>query len=313
MPAGAGRLRRGKVDQFTSVIALQGASVIYYAIDFAMMLGFMAALRVLAGSIAGVSLKDILAKQDNFAVGISLAGAIVAVAVLMMGVVSGDVSGNYIDEVSLMAGYGVLAIVLMWVTRKVFDHIAMPRVSIHDEIMNGNVAAGLIDAGNMVATAIIVRAAMIWVDGTTLLGLAMVIAAYVVSQIILLLATVYRKKVFEMRHAGTLLLGEEIAAGNTALAVRFAGYRLGVGLAVTATSGVVIYDPSLLLLSLAAWTVIAIVMFVAQSVLSIGLRFIFLPGINVGQAVDIQGHLAIGAIEAAVYIGVGFAFVGLLG
>jgi hypothetical protein len=76
---------------------------------------------------------------------------------------------------------------------------------------------------------------------------------------------------------------------------------------------VVIYDSSLLLLSLAAWTVIAIVMFVAQSVLSIGLRFIFLPGINVGQEVDIQGNLAIGAIEAAVYIGVGFAFVGLLG
>ena len=301
------------MEQIASLLILQDASINYYAIDFIMMLGFMAALRILAGSIAEVSLTDALATQDNFAVGIALAGAIVAVAVLMMGVVSGDAGGTYVEEVSLMAGYGVLAMVLMWLTRKVFDHIALPGVSIHQEIMKGNVAAGLVDAGNMVATAIIVRAAMTWVDGTTLTGLAMVVAAYVASQVILVLATLYRKKVFEVRHGGKRTLGGEIADGNTALAVRFAGYRLGVGLAVTATSGVVIYDPALLSLSIAAWSMVAVVMFVAQSTLSIALRFVLLPGIDIGQEVGEQRNVAIGAMEAAIYIGVGFTFVGLLG
>ena len=105
----------------------------------------------------------------------------------------------------------------------------------------------------------------------------------------------------------------ELADGNTALAVRFVGYRLGVGLAVTATSGVVIYDPALLPLSITAWCMVAVVMFVAQSTLSIALHVVLLPGIDIGKEVGEQRNVAIGAIEAAIYIGVGFAFVGLLG
>ncbi len=301
------------MEYINSLIMLEDASIGYYAVDFVIMLGFMAALRLLAGSIADVSLSDILAKQDNFAAGITLAGAVVAVAILMMGVVSGEAGRSYADEVALMAGYGVLAMVLMWVTRKVFDHISLPGVSIHQEILKGNVAAGIVDAGNMIATAIIVRAAMSWVDGSTFLGLAVVVAAYVVSQIILMAATLYRKKVFESRHGKGRTLGNEIADGNTALAIRFAGYRLGVGLAVTATSGLVIYDPALLVMSVIAWSLLAVVMFFAQTSLSIALRYILLPGINIGQEVGDQRNIAIGAMEAAIYIGVGFTFVGLLG
>ncbi len=301
------------MEYINSLIMLEDASFGYYAVDFVIMLGFMAALRLLAGSIADVSLSDILAKQDNFAAGITLAGAVIAVAILMMGVVSGEAGRSYVDEVALMAGYGVLAIVLMWVTRKVFDHISLPGISIHKEILKGNVAAGIVDAGNMIATAIIVRAAMSWVDGSTFLGLGIVVVAYVVSQAILVAATLYRKKVFESRHGKGRTLGNEIADGNTALAIRFAGYRLGVGLAVTATSGLVIYDPSLLVLSVLAWSLLAVVMFLAQTSLSIALRYILLPGINIGQEVGDQRNIAIGAMEAAIYIGVGFTFVGLLG
>ncbi len=301
------------MEQINSLIMLEDASFGYYAVDFVIMLGFMAALRLLAGTIADVSLKDILAKQDNFAAGITLAGAVVAVAILMMGVAAGEAGRSYANEVTLMAGYGVLAMLLMWVTRIVFDHISLPGISVHQQILDGNVAAGIVDAGNLIATAIIVRAAMTWVDGSTFLGLGVVVAIYVISQIILVAATLYRKKVFESRHGTGRTLGSEIADGNTALAIRFAGYRLGVGLAVTATSGLVIYDPELLVLSVAAWSLLAVVMFLAQTALSIILRHILLPNINVGQEVGNQRNIAIGAMEAAIYIGVGFTFVGLLG
>lgn len=301
------------MEQFGSLVMLQDASIGYYAIDFVIILGFMAALRLLAGSISEVSLTNILSKQDNFAAGITLAGAVVAVAILMMGVVAGEAGHTYVDEITLMAGYGVLAMALMWVTRKVFDRISLPGIRIHEEVMKGNVTAGIVDAGNMIATAIIVRAAMSWVDGSTFLGLAVVVVAYVVSQVILTAATMYRKKVFERRHGSERTLTGEIAGGNTALAIRFAGYRLGVGLAVTATSGLVVYDPSQLALSVIAWSLVAVVMFLAQTSLSIALRHILLPGINVGQEVGEQRNVAIGTMEAAIYIGVGLTFVGLLG
>lgn len=305
------------MEQLNAMIMLSDGSIGYYIIDFVIMLGFMAALRLIASSIAGASLTEILAQRDNFAAGITLAGAVIAVAILMMGVVSGEAGRSYIDEISLMAAYGVLAMALMGVTRKIFDHIALPSVSIHDEILRGNLAAGIVDAGNMISTAIMVRAAMSWIDGSSFLGLMVVLVIYLLSQLLLLGATLYRKKVFEIRHSqsgnGDKTLPSEIGTGNVALALRFAGHRLGVGLAVTATSGVVIYDPALLTWSLLAWSVVAVAMFLAQTGFSIILRHILLPGIHIGQEVGEQRNIAIGSIEAAIYIGVGFTFVGLLG
>jgi len=300
------------MENLTQMIMLSDASLAYYAIDFVMLMGFMATLRLLAASIAGISLQELLARQDNFAAGIALAGAIIAVAVLMMGVVSGDAGATYVEEITLMGSYGIAAMVFMGLTRKIFDKIGLRQISIHDEIMAGNVAAGVVDAFNLIATAIIIRAAMSWVDGSTFLGLAIVVGIFLISQIILIVATLYRNAVFNHRHKdkGKTLQGE-IKNGNTALAIRFSGYRLGVALAVTATSGLVVYDPDLLAFSVLAWVLMAIVIFVSQTFLSIILRHILLPKINVAEEVGEQGNIAIGSIEAAIYIGIGLAFVGL--
>jgi len=300
------------MENLTQLIMLSDASLAYYAIDFVILMGFMATLRVLASSIAGISLNELLAQQDNFAAGIALAGAIIAVAVLMMGVVAGDAGSTYVEEITLMGSYGIAAMVFLGFTRKIFDKIGLRQISIHDEIMDGNVAAGIVDAFNLIATAIIIRAAMSWVDGSTFLGLAIVVGIFLISQIILILATLYRNAVFNRRHKdnGKTLQGE-IKQGNVALAIRFSGYRLGVALAMTATSGLVIYDPSILEWSVLAWVIMAIIIFVSQTLLSIILRHILLPKVNIAEEVGEQQNIAIGSIEAAIYVGIGFAFVGL--
>jgi len=300
------------MENLTQLIMLSDASLAYYAIDFVILMGFMATLRLFAASIAGISLKELLAQQDNFAAGIALAGAIIAVAVLMMGVVAGEAGSTYVEEITLMGSYGIAAMLFMGFTRKIFDKIGLRQISIHDEIMDGNVAAGIVDAFNLIATAIIIRAAMSWVDGSTFLGLAIVVGIFLISQIILILATLYRNAVFSRRHKdnGKTLQGE-IKAGNVALAIRFSGYRLGVALAMTATSGLVIYDPSILEWSVLAWVIMAIIIFVSQTLLSIILRHILLPKVNVAEEVGEQQNVAIGSIEAAIYVGIGFAFVGL--
>lgn len=300
------------MENLTQLIMLSDASLAYYAIDFVILMGFMATLRLFAASIAGISLKELLAQQNNFAAGIALAGAIIAVAILMMGVVSGDAGSTYVEEITLMGSYGIAAMTFMGLTRKIFDKIGLRQISIHDEIMAGNVAAGIVDAFNLIATAIIIRAAMSWVDGSTFLGLAIVVGIFLISQIILILATLYRNAVFNRRHKGKdKTLQGEIKGGNVALAIRFSGYRLGVGLAMTATSGVVIYDTSVLGFSVLAWVIMAIIIFVSQTLLSIILRHILLPKVNVADEVGEQQNIAIGSIEAAIYVGIGFAFVGL--
>jgi len=300
------------MENLMQLIVLNEDALVYYLIDFIILMGFMATLRFLAASLAGVNLKDLLAQQDNFAAGIALAGAIIAMAILMMGVVAGEVGATYVEEVTLMGGYGVLAIAFLGITRKLFDKVGLHEISIHDEIMAGNVSAGVVDAFNLIATAIIVRGAMSWVDGATFLGLAVVVGIFLLAQVILMLATLYRQAVFNRRHAekGKSLQGE-IKAGNIALALRFSGYRLGLALAMTAASGLVVYDEFALEWSIMAWAVIALLIFLLQTLLSIVLRFILLPKVNVAEEVGEQKNVAIGAIEAAIYVGMGLVFVGL--
>jgi len=301
------------MENITQMVMLSDASLVYYVIDFIIIMGFMAILKFLAGSISDVSLKEILSKQDNFAAGITMAGAIIAIAILMMGVASGEAGHSYSNEATLMIVYGVAAIAFMWLTRKIFDRFILSKISIHNEIINGNIAAGIIDAFNMIASAIIIRGAMTWVDGSTFLGLLVVAIIFVLSQIILLMATIYRSKVFDSRHqASGRTLQSELQSGNIALAIRFSGHRLGLGLALTAASGVVIYDPQMLVSSIIAWLLVAIGLFLLQLLLAIILRHIILSGVNVGEEVGEQRNVAIGSIEAAIYVGIGLIFIGLL-
>nr|VFJ87510.1 MAG: protein of unknown function (DUF350) [Candidatus Kentron sp. LFY]VFK20480.1 MAG: protein of unknown function (DUF350) [Candidatus Kentron sp. LFY] len=293
-------------------VMLHDASLEYYAIDLVVVLAILAGLRFFSGLVANISLHEVLSEDDNAAVGISLTGAVIGVAVMLMGAVAGDAGGSPGQEALLMLGYGLVGIVLMWITSRIFDHLSMPKIPIRDLIQRGNIAAALVEAGNLVATAIIVRAAMSWVDGSTYAGIAVVLAGYLVAQVILYLAARYRAAVFARRHPGNSLQ-QGIAEGNIALAVRFAGHRIGVGLAVTAASGIVVYATDDVAFSLLVWSIVALVMFLAQTVVSIGARLVLLPGIDVGEEVDVQRNVAIGSLEAAIYVAVGLVFVGLFG
>lgn len=293
-------------------IGIESNLALYYAIDLAIIISLMAGMRKIAGIIGNVSSHDELTQRDNHAYGISLAGAALALAIMLMGAVSGDAALTPIHEALIMLGYGGLGIVLMAFTRKVFDHLAMPEISIHEQIMEGNTAAAIVDAGNMIATAIMLRAIMIWVDSNTWSGMLLVLIGFVFTQIILMVATAYRRHVFAKRH-GKMGMQVEIEKGNMALALRFTGHRIGIALAVTAASGIVIFGGDTGFVNLLAWVTASIVMFIVLTLLAIVTRKLILPGVDVAAEVDKQQNLAVGAIEAATYIAVGFLLAGLFG
>ncbi len=291
-------------------LALDSASLVYYLIDLIIVLGLLAGLRLFSSLISDVPLNTLLAEHDNFAAGISLAGTVIGVAVMAMGAVSGAAAPSLAGETLLMLSYGVLGLVLMWLTRLAFDHFSLPQIQVQELVSRGNLAAGIVVAGNLVATAIIVRAVMVWVDSTSLLGLGAVLIGYLASQLILFLATYYRVTVFARRHADRAL-HQEIGADNAALALRFAGHRIGVGLAVTAASGLALYRADGFFLSLALWIGLALLLFAVQTLISILARYVLLPGIDVGEEVGNQRNVAVGVLEAAIYIAVGLVLVGL--
>ncbi|MBT4077220.1 MAG: DUF350 domain-containing protein, partial [Gammaproteobacteria bacterium] len=138
---------------------------LYYLVDFIIAVGILSGMRYLAGTVASVSAMHEISQNDNKAFGVSLAGAMVAVSIMLMGVVSGDAGYSLANEAITVILFGVIGIVLMWITRIVFDRVSFPGLSIHEQIMQGNMAASLIDASNMIATAIIIKGAMTWVEG----------------------------------------------------------------------------------------------------------------------------------------------------
>jgi len=296
----------------SNFVGINPSLTTYYIVDLLIIIAILAGVRVFAGLVGNVSSTDELAKKNNHAFGISVAGATLSIAIMLMGAVSGEVGMNPATEALSMVAYGIAGILLMWITRKLFDAISLPNISIHDLILNENTAAAVVDAGNMIATAIIIRSVMIWVDTNSLGGIAIIAVGFVLSQVILLGATVYRRYVYNKRH-GQYGVQEQISNGNTALALRFSGYRIGMALAVTAASGIAVYDPESLFTHMLAWLIIAIIFAVSLTLIAILTRFVVLPGVNVADEVDSQGNVAIGAIEAAIYIAVGFLLAGLFG
>lgn len=284
----------------------------YYLVDFLIAVAILSAMRYLAGLIANVSATHEISQNNNKAFGVSLAGAMVAVSIMLMGVVSGEAGYNLINEAVNVIVFGVIGITLMWITRMVFDRISFPGLSIHDQIMQGNMAASIIDACNMIATAIIIRAAMVWVEGGLYMPLIALVASFIASQIILALATFYRVRVYAARHNGQQL-HSAIEQNNIALALRFSAYRIGIAIAVSAAFSAVEYAPDSFMMVFLLWFATALVLFALLTLIAIVIRHGVLHRVNVGEEVGRQANISVGVIEGSIYIVVGLLIAGLIG
>ena len=269
-------------------------------------------MRFLAGTVANVSATHEISQRDNFAFGVSLAGAMVAVCIMLMGVVSGDAGYSLANEAEMVLLFGVVGIVLMWITRIVFDRLSFPKLSIQEQIMQGNMAASIIDACNMIATAIIIKGAMTWVDGGLTIGLIAVVISFLASQIIMALATLYRVKVYAKRHDGDQL-HTAIEQDNIALALRFGAYRVGIAIAVSSAFSVIEYIPEELAWVFVLWFSVALILFVLLTLIAIVIRLGVLHKVNIGEEVGEQRNISVGIIEGSIYIVVGLLLSGVIG
>jgi len=285
---------------------------LYYLVDFIIAVAILSGMRYLAGTVASVSAVHEISQNDNKAFGISLAGAMVAVSIMLMGVVSGDAGYSLANEILTVVLFGVIGILLMWVTRIVFDRVSFPGLSIHDQIMQGNMSASLIDASNMIATAIIIKGAMTWVEGSLLMSLLAVVVSFIASQVIMTLATVYRVKVYQKRHKGAKL-HTAVEEDNVALALRFSAYRIGIAIAVSSAFTAVEYSPEVFISVFLLWFAVALGLIMLLTVIAIIIRHAVLHRVNIGEEVGQQRNISVGVIEGSIYIVVGLLISGLIG
>lgn len=279
-------------------------------IDLAIAVLMIAGLRFIRGLVTNVDSTEELASKDNYAFGIAMAGGTIALALMLTGAVSGEPGATLVAEMISVISYGLLGLVLLWVGRLGQDKLVLRGIQIQEQIKQGNLSAALVDVANTVATGLVLRAVMIWVESNTWDGLIMVLAAFVITQVLLAGVTRYRLMVYSRRHQGANLQAA-FEAGNVALSLRYLGHISGVALAVTAASGVAQYDTDNLPMALLTWLAVAIIFTLLVSVLAIFARKVILAGVDVVDEVDNQSNVGVAAIEAAIYVSIGLFFTAL--
>ncbi|MCE3231946.1 MAG: putative rane protein [Rickettsiaceae bacterium] len=273
-------------------------------INLAIAILVFSSIRFVSGAVSHINTSKELFKKDNPAFGLSLAGLVVAVTIVLTGAIYGDPIYTLEDSAVSVGLYGLMGLVLMAITRVIFDKIALPKISIRDEIVKGNISAGLVDAGNVIATAIIIRTMMVWVEANTIEGMAAVLTGFVISQLLLTATTYVRTLRLKQLNDGKPLQ-DEIRKDNIAMAARFAGRKIGSAFAITAASNMLVFESYDIQWLLLAWAGVSIIMMGVLSILSFIANKVILAGVDIDNEIINQRNAALGVVQSVIYISLG--------
>lgn len=289
-----------------------GAEDVYYILaKIFIVIALFTCLRIFSGAISNTNATRQLAEKDNPAFGISMAGVVLAVAIMIMGTLYGQPEHSVTEVIVSTGLYGLLGIGLMSISRFIFDHVSLPKISLGKLIKEGNVAAGIVDAGNVISSAVIIYAVMTWVEYNSVTGIQAVLVGYIISQIILNATGLLRIKLFNRSNTKTSL-HKEISQGNSALAIRFSGYRIGTAFAIAAATNTLLYDLNQLGVLIAGWVGVSIVTLIILAVMGVIADRVILYNIDSDNEVVTQRNMAIGVVQGTVYLSLGMLLFTLL-
>jgi hypothetical protein len=285
--------------------------LVYLAIDVSIAILLLGAMRFLSGLSAKVNSTEELAKEDNFAFGISVAGSILALGIVLTGAITGEAASSYAMEAIGMLAYGGYGLILIKVGRIIHDKVALQHLDKNALIIEKNLTIGIIDAAGAIATAIIIRAVLLWVDGLDLSTFIAITSGFVVAQTVLVIVTRLREKQYAKNNQEDCLQ-EALSNGQLALAIRYSGQVISTALAVTAASHFLIYSPETLVVNLIGWLVIGIIMTLLVALLTAIAKHIVLWGINLVEEVDQQHNIGVASIEMATSIAIAMILTSLM-
>lgn len=291
------------MNTFVEITGLNQELLIILAIDIAVAIFLLGTMRFVSGLSSKVNTTDELAKEDNFAFGISVAGSISALGIVLTGAISGEAADSYLVEFIGMLSYGVFGLVLIKIGRIIHDHLALNQLDKTEQIKNRNITVGLVDAAGVIATAIVIRAVLLWVDGLSFSTFLAIGSGFLVAQTMLVLVTRFRERQYKKNNQDDCLQ-EAFANGQIALAIRYAGQVISTALAVTAASHFLTYSPETLVNNLLGWLVIGTIMTILVTLLAAIAKRIILWGINLVEEVDQQHNIGVASIEMAVSISI---------
>lgn len=285
--------------------------LIFLAIDVTIAIVLLGAMRYLLGLSSNVNSTEELAKKDNFAFGVSLAGSILALGIVLTGAITGENAESYLMEIIGMLAYGTYGLILIKVGRVIQDKVALHHLDKTALIKEQNLTIGIIDAAGAIATAIIIRAVLLWVDGLDVSTFIAITSGFFVAQAVLVIITRIRESNYAKNNQEDCLQ-EALSNGQLALAIRYSGQVISTALAVTAASHFLVYSPETLVMNLIGWLVFGVIMTILVALLTALAKRIVLWGINLVEEVDQQHNIGVASIEMATSIAIAFILTALM-
>ncbi|MGI2260725.1 DUF350 domain-containing protein [Shewanella sp. GXUN23E] len=296
---------------FLQEIGISTELAIILAIDLTIAILLLTAMRYLQGWSAKVNSTAELAQRDNFAFGISTAGAVLALGIVLTGAIKGEAASSYLWEAIGMSAYGLFGLLLIKLGRFLHDKLALHNLNKTEQILKGNVAVAIVDAGAAIATATIIRAALIWAEDLTVNTFIAIFSAFIVSQLMLILLTRWREYRYARRNQ-QMPLQLALEKGYTALAIRHAGYLVALGITFNAASHFMIYLPTAYVGNILGWLVFSVIMLVVLSLLLALVKRLVLAKIDMVTEVEQQHNIGVAAVEMAISIAVALLLAALM-
>ncbi|WP_017444141.1 DUF350 domain-containing protein [Gayadomonas joobiniege] len=291
------------MNNFDLLTYIQPELVAILAIDLVIAIILLSAMRLLSGFWASVNTTTELSQKDNFAFGISMAGSILAMGIVLTGAVTGESANSYVTEAIGVISYGLVGLLMIKVGRFIHDKLSLNQINKAEYIRNENMAVAIVDAAAVVSTAIVIRAVLLWAEGLDIYTLIAVVSGFAVSQTVLLVVTRMRENHYA-RHNQDASFQQALKDGQIALAIRHAGHMVATALALKAASYFLIYQPTAIIVNLVGWLVISIVMTLLIFLLNKVARRIILMGVDTSVEVDQQDNIGVAAVEFAVIVAI---------
>ena len=274
----------------------------YVAIDVGLALLLLLVMKWLSRSRAKVSVSDELGVKDNFAFGISVAGGMLSLCLVLSSVVGRHVGQGYEQAAVGMVIFGIIGILLVKVGRFAHDKIVLDAVDTQHKVSDRNVSVALVDAASLVSSAIILRSIMVWVDGSDVNAMIAIVTGFLVVLTILLIMT----RIYEMRYAmqnQNHSFQSALDTGQLALAVQHAGNLLGTAIVVSSAGALLSYSPQGYVSNVTGWLVTSVLLSLLLWVLVAISKRAILNDINYQKEVDEQHNVGVAAVELTLSIG----------
>ncbi len=285
---------------------------VYLLIDLGLALLLLMVMKWLAGAFRTNSVTEELGVKDNFAFGISIAGGMLSLCIVLSSVVGRHVGLGYEQAVVGMLTFGLVGIVLVKFGRFAHDKLVLNRLDSQAMIADRSVSVALVDAASLIASAIILRSMMLWVDGSDANAIIAIITGFLVVLAVLLVLTRLIERRYAKGNQNDSFQGA-LRKGQLALAIEHSGNLLGTATIVASAGSLLTYNPKGYVSNVTGWLGISVILTVSLMILVAMSKRVILFGMDYRQEIDQQHNVGVACLALTLSIGIALVVNGVLG